>query len=74
MVYGGFLLCFRLKKVKEKNGLISNVFDVDGYVVVELLVKDVLDDVMEIFIGDRLYYGEYYNVFLKRGNDYCIIL
>ncbi|XP_058301847.1 sushi domain-containing protein 1 isoform X3 [Hylobates moloch] len=52
----------------------SNASDADGYVAAELLAKDVPDDAMEIPIGDRLYYGEYYNAPLKRGNDYCIIL
>ncbi|XP_011948658.1 PREDICTED: sushi domain-containing protein 1 isoform X7 [Cercocebus atys] len=52
----------------------SNASDADGYVAAELLAKDVPDDAMEILIGDRLYYGEYYNAPLKRGNDYCIIL
>ncbi|XP_033093705.1 sushi domain-containing protein 1 isoform X3 [Trachypithecus francoisi] len=52
----------------------SNTSDADGYVAAELLAKDVPDDAMEILIGDRLYYGEYYNAPLKRGNDYCIIL
>ncbi|XP_036883231.2 sushi domain-containing protein 1 isoform X3 [Manis javanica] len=51
----------------------SNTSDADGYVTAELLVRDVPDD-MEISIGDRLYYGRYYNAPLKTGNDYCIIL
>ncbi|XP_054376425.2 sushi domain-containing protein 1 isoform X4 [Pongo abelii] len=52
----------------------SNASDADGYMAAELLAKDIPDDAMEIPIGDRLYYGEYYNAPLKRGNDYCIIL
>ncbi|XP_076998139.1 sushi domain-containing protein 1 isoform X2 [Tamandua tetradactyla] len=52
----------------------SNTTDVDGYVAAELLAKDVPDDAMEISIGDRLYYGKYYNAPLKIENDYCIIL
>ncbi|XP_037652963.1 sushi domain-containing protein 1 isoform X2 [Choloepus didactylus] len=52
----------------------SNTTDADGYVAAELLAKDVPDDAMEISVGDRLYYGKYYNAPLKRGNDYCIIL
>ncbi|XP_023583155.1 sushi domain-containing protein 1 isoform X1 [Trichechus manatus latirostris] len=52
----------------------SNATDADGYVAAELLAKDVPDDAMEISIGDRLYYGKYYNAPLKIGNDYCIIL
>ncbi|XP_077824464.1 sushi domain-containing protein 1 isoform X8 [Macaca mulatta] len=73
-VHGGPLPRLRLRKAKEKNGPISNASDADGYVAAELLAKDVPDDAMEILIGDRLYYGEYYNAPLKRGNDYCIIL
>ncbi|XP_037349074.1 sushi domain-containing protein 1, partial [Talpa occidentalis] len=52
----------------------SNTSDADGYVAAELLAKDVKDDAMEISIGDRLYYGKYYNAPLKTGSDYCIIL
>nr|XP_055206379.1 sushi domain-containing protein 1 isoform X5 [Gorilla gorilla gorilla] len=52
----------------------SNASDAGGYVAAELLAKDVPDDAMEIPVGDRLYYGEYYNAPLKRGSDYCIIL
>ncbi|XP_032979584.1 sushi domain-containing protein 1 isoform X3 [Rhinolophus ferrumequinum] len=52
----------------------SNTSDADGYVAAELLAKDVPNDAMEIAVGDRLYYGKYYNAPLKTGNDYCIIL
>ncbi|XP_025769691.1 sushi domain-containing protein 1 [Puma concolor] len=52
----------------------SNTSDASGYVAAELLAKDVPDDAMEISIGDRLYYGKYYNAPLRKGNDYCIIL
>ncbi|XP_048195121.1 sushi domain-containing protein 1 isoform X4 [Perognathus longimembris pacificus] len=52
----------------------SNASDADGYVAAELLAKDVSDDSLEVSIGDRLYYGKYYNAPLKIGNDYCIIL
>ncbi|XP_006864790.1 PREDICTED: sushi domain-containing protein 1 [Chrysochloris asiatica] len=56
------------------NSFFSNTTDADGYVAAELLAKDVPDDAMEISIGDRLYYGKYYNAPLKIGKDYCIIL
>lgn len=52
----------------------SNASGADGYVAAELLARHVPDDGVEIAVGDRLYYGEYYNAPLKRGNDYCIIL
>ncbi|XP_070286982.1 sushi domain-containing protein 1 isoform X2 [Myotis yumanensis] len=52
----------------------SNASHTDGYVAAELLARHVPDDAMEISIGDRLYYGKYYNAPLKTGNDYCIIL
>ncbi|XP_027964552.1 sushi domain-containing protein 1 isoform X2 [Eumetopias jubatus] len=52
----------------------SNTSDAEGYVAAELLARDVPDDATEISIGDRLYYGKYYNAPLKKGNDYCIIL
>ncbi|KAM5328568.1 sushi domain-containing protein 1 isoform 10-T14 [Glossophaga mutica] len=46
----------------------------NGYVAVELLARAVPEEAMEISVGDRLYYGKYYNAPLKTGNDYCIIL
>ncbi|XP_077904081.1 sushi domain-containing protein 1 isoform X1 [Ictidomys tridecemlineatus] len=52
----------------------NNTSDADGYVAAELQARDVADDTMDISIGDRLYYGKYYNAPLKIGNDYCIIL
>ncbi|TKC45171.1 hypothetical protein EI555_020284, partial [Monodon monoceros] len=61
-----------LVSVRELEGI--NASGADGYVTAELLAKDVPDDAMEISIGDRLYYGKYYNAPLKIGNDYCIIL
>ncbi|XP_029058591.1 sushi domain-containing protein 1 isoform X1 [Monodon monoceros] len=59
---------------EEATSFFSNASGADGYVTAELLAKDVPDDAMEISIGDRLYYGKYYNAPLKIGNDYCIIL
>lgn len=45
-----------------------------GYVAAEILASDVPDDTVEIPVGDRLYYGEYYNAPLKPGRDYCILV
>eukprot|EP00070_Physeter_catodon_P042552 XP_028349446.1 sushi domain-containing protein 1 isoform X2 [Physeter catodon] len=59
---------------EEATSFFSNASGADGYVTAELLAKDVPDDAMEISIGDRLYYGKYYNAPLKIGSDYCIIL
>ncbi|XP_057579461.1 sushi domain-containing protein 1 [Hippopotamus amphibius kiboko] len=59
---------------EEATSFFSSASDADGYVTAELLAKDVPDDAMEITIGDRLYYGKYYNAPLKIGNEYCIIL
>ncbi|XP_054999094.1 sushi domain-containing protein 1 [Sorex araneus] len=73
-VHGGPLPRLRLRRASEANGPISNTSNADGYVAAELLAKDVADDVMELSIGDRLYYGKYYNAPLKTGNDYCIIV
>lgn len=52
----------------------GNTSHADGYVAAEILASDVPDDTLEIPIGDRLYYGEYYNAPLKPGHDYCILL
>ncbi|XP_040593717.1 sushi domain-containing protein 1 isoform X4 [Mesocricetus auratus] len=46
----------------------------DGYVAAEILDSDVPGDTLEMPIGDRLYYGGYYNAPLKPGHDYCILL
>ncbi|XP_047624110.1 sushi domain-containing protein 1 isoform X2 [Phacochoerus africanus] len=59
---------------EEAPSFFSNASDAKGYVTAELLAKDIPSDAMEISIGDRLYYGKYYNAPLKKGNDYCIIL
>uniref|UniRef100_A0A8C3X989 Sushi domain containing 1 n=1 Tax=Catagonus wagneri TaxID=51154 RepID=A0A8C3X989_9CETA len=59
---------------EEVRSFFSNASDAKGYVTAELLARDIPDDSMEISIGDRLYYGKYYNAPLKKGNDYCIIL
>lgn len=59
---------------KGATSFFSNTSNVDGYVAAELLAKDVTDEAMELSIGDRLYYGKYYNAPLKTGNDYCIIV
>lgn len=59
---------------EEAPSFFSNASDAKGYVTAELLAKDIPNDAMEISIGDRLYYGKYYNAPLKKGNDYCIIL
>ncbi|XP_012576737.1 PREDICTED: sushi domain-containing protein 1 [Condylura cristata] len=58
----------------EAASFFSNTSDADGYVAAELLGKHVTDDALEISIGDRLYYGKYYNAPLKASSDYCIVL
>lgn len=59
---------------EEAASFFSEASEASGYVTAELLAKDIPDDAMEIPIGDRLYYGKYYNAPLKTGHDYCIIL
>uniref|UniRef100_A0A8D0GVA7 Receptor-type tyrosine-protein phosphatase U-like Fn3 domain-containing protein n=1 Tax=Sphenodon punctatus TaxID=8508 RepID=A0A8D0GVA7_SPHPU len=51
----------------------SNVTNTEGYVAAEFLAEDVADN-MAISLGDRHYYGKFYNAPLKRGKYYCIIL
>ncbi|KAH0628383.1 hypothetical protein JD844_009468 [Phrynosoma platyrhinos] len=48
--------------------------DSDGYVAAEFPAHIIDDDRLKFALGDRLYYGEYYNAPLKQGKDYCIIL
>ncbi|KAM4052946.1 sushi domain-containing protein 1 isoform 2-T3 [Anomaloglossus baeobatrachus] len=44
-----------------------------GYVTAEFFPGDDSDH-LEFSVGDRRYYGEFYNAPLERGKDYCIIL
>ncbi|XP_069094820.1 sushi domain-containing protein 1 isoform X2 [Pleurodeles waltl] len=56
-----------------RSGFFSNVTTTEGYVTAEILSKDFVDN-LEFSLGDRQYYGEFYNAPLRRGKDYCIIL
>ncbi|XP_062827915.1 sushi domain-containing protein 1 isoform X3 [Anolis carolinensis] len=47
--------------------------DSEGYVAAEF-PSQVMDDDVKFVLGDRLYYGEYYNAPLKQGKSYCLIL
>ncbi|NXI37965.1 SUSD1 protein, partial [Galbula dea] len=51
----------------------SNTTDVQGYVAAEFQAKDVADN-MSIALGDRHYYGKFYNAPLKLGEEYCVFL
>ncbi|XP_065406626.1 sushi domain-containing protein 1 isoform X3 [Chrysemys picta bellii] len=51
----------------------SNATDAEGYVAAEFLAKDVADNML-ISLGDRHYYGAFYNAPLKQGKDYCVVL
>ncbi|XP_065518771.1 sushi domain-containing protein 1 isoform X5 [Lathamus discolor] len=51
----------------------SNTTDVKGYVAAEFRAKDVADN-MPISLGDRHYYGKFYNAPLKLGEEYCVFL
>ncbi|XP_010158171.1 PREDICTED: sushi domain-containing protein 1-like, partial [Eurypyga helias] len=51
----------------------SNTTDVKGYVAAEFRAKDVADN-MSIALGDRHYYGKFYNAPLKMGEEYCVFL
>ncbi|XP_027625150.1 sushi domain-containing protein 1 [Tupaia chinensis] len=59
---------------EEAESFFGNTSDDSGYVAAELLAKDVPDGAMDIAVGDRLYYGKYYNAPLRIGSDYCIIV
>ncbi|XP_075681713.1 sushi domain-containing protein 1 [Rhinoderma darwinii] len=51
----------------------NNISKTQGYVTAEFFPVDVSDH-LEFPVGDRQYYGEFYNAPLERGKDYCIIL
>ncbi|XP_053227281.1 sushi domain-containing protein 1 isoform X3 [Podarcis raffonei] len=48
--------------------------DSEGYVAAEIPAKVVADNILIFALGDRLYYGDFYNAPLKQGKDYCVIL
>nr|XP_028568208.1 sushi domain-containing protein 1 isoform X2 [Podarcis muralis] len=48
--------------------------DSEGYVAAEIPAKVVADNMLVFSLGDRLYYGDFYNAPLKQGKDYCVIL
>uniref|UniRef100_A0A8C4VSU4 Sushi domain containing 1 n=1 Tax=Gopherus evgoodei TaxID=1825980 RepID=A0A8C4VSU4_9SAUR len=51
----------------------NNATDAKGYVAAEFLAEDVADNML-ISVGDRHYYGAFYNAPLKQGKDYCVVL
>ncbi|XP_067172586.1 sushi domain-containing protein 1 isoform X2 [Apteryx mantelli] len=51
----------------------SNTTDTEGYVAAEFRAKDVADN-MSIALGDRHYYGKFYNAPLKLGKEYSVFL
>ncbi|XP_044308336.1 sushi domain-containing protein 1 isoform X3 [Varanus komodoensis] len=48
--------------------------DSGGYVAAEFPAHVIADNMVDFALGDRLYYGKFYNAPLKKGKDYCIIL
>ncbi|NWT67512.1 SUSD1 protein, partial [Prunella himalayana] len=51
----------------------GNTTGIKGYVAAEFQAKDVADN-MSIALGDRHYYGKFYNAPLKLGEEYCVFL
>ncbi|NXP11884.1 SUSD1 protein, partial [Thinocorus orbignyianus] len=51
----------------------STTTDAKGYVAAEFQAKDVTDNI-SIALGDRHYYGKFYNAPLKLGEEYCVFL
>ncbi|XP_066037522.1 sushi domain-containing protein 1 isoform X1 [Chamaea fasciata] len=51
----------------------NNTTGIKGYVAAEFQAKDVADN-MSIALGDRQYYGKFYNAPLKLGEEYCVFL
>ncbi|XP_054842933.1 sushi domain-containing protein 1 [Eublepharis macularius] len=52
----------------------SNGSDSDGYVAAEFPARILTDNGSVFALGDRLYYGKFYNAPLKQRKDYCVIL
>ncbi|XP_050843107.1 sushi domain-containing protein 1 isoform X2 [Serinus canaria] len=57
----------------DATSFFSNTTDMKGYVAAEFRAKDVADN-MSIALGDRHYYGKFYNAPLKLGEEYCVFL
>ncbi|KAM4807943.1 sushi domain-containing protein 1 [Rhinophrynus dorsalis] len=51
----------------------NNISKTLGYITAEFFPSDMSED-LEFSVGDRQYYGEFYNAPLVRNKDYCIIL
>ncbi|XP_068090406.1 sushi domain-containing protein 1 isoform X2 [Hyperolius riggenbachi] len=51
----------------------SNISNIQGYVTAEFFPGDTSEH-LELLVGDRQYYGDFYNAPLEQGKDYCIIL
>ncbi|CAI9556436.1 unnamed protein product, partial [Staurois parvus] len=51
----------------------SNISKMQGYVTAEFFPGDTPEH-LELLVGDRQYYGDFYNAPLERGKDYCVIL
>ncbi|KAM5191582.1 sushi domain-containing protein 1 [Mantella aurantiaca] len=51
----------------------SNLSKTQGYVTAEFFPGDTSEH-LELLVGDRQYYGDFYNAPLEREKDYCIIL
>ncbi|NXN32664.1 SUSD1 protein, partial [Nycticryphes semicollaris] len=51
----------------------STTTDAKGYVAAEFRAKDVADNI-SIALGDRHYYGKFYNAPLKLGEEYSVVL
>ncbi|XP_060093127.1 sushi domain-containing protein 1 [Heteronotia binoei] len=52
----------------------SNGTDSDGYVAAEFPANVLINNGSVFALGDRLYYGKFYNAPLKQEKDYCVIL
>ncbi|KAM4706958.1 sushi domain-containing protein 1 [Discoglossus pictus] len=67
-----YSLCTFTCETLEAVSYFSNVSKAVGYITAEFLPSDISDQ-LEFSLGDRQYYGDFYNAPLAR-KDYCIIL
>ncbi|XP_066460527.1 sushi domain-containing protein 1 [Eleutherodactylus coqui] len=66
-------LCSFTCELLEAVTYFNNISKTQGYATAEIFPGDVSEH-LEFSVGDRQYYGEFYNAPLERGKDYCIIL
>ncbi|KAG8454991.1 hypothetical protein GDO86_001275 [Hymenochirus boettgeri] len=65
--------CYFTCESLESVTYFNNISKTHGYITAEFYANNI-PEVVEFSIGDRQYYGDFYNAPLSQERDYCIIL